>query len=67
MPPPSASPALATKMNPPWRLSAGAAFALLGAVLFSFFLAAAAPSPLFVLFQHQWGFSSSLLTVAFAV
>lgn len=67
MPTPSASPALATKMNPPWRLSAGAAFALLGAVLFSFFLAAAAPSPLFVLFQHQWGFSSSLLTVAFAV
>jgi MFS family permease len=61
---PSTSPrATAT----PWRLPAGAAFALLAAVLFTFFLAAAAPSPLFVLFQQRWGFSSALLTVAFAV
>jgi len=50
-----------------WRLSSNAAFALLAAVLFAFFLAAAAPSPLFVLFQQDWGFSSALLTVAFAV
>lgn len=51
----------------PWRLPAGMAFPLLAAVLFAFFFAAAAPSPLFVVFQHAWGFSSSLLTVAFAI
>ncbi len=32
----------------PWRLPARAAFPLLAAVLFAFFFAAAAPSPLFV-------------------
>jgi MFS family permease len=51
----------------PWRLPARAAFPLLAAVLFAFFFAAAAPSPLFVVFQHAWHFSSSLLTVAFAI
>lgn len=51
----------------PRRLPAGVAFPLLAAVLFAFFFAAAAPSPLFVVFQHAWGFSSSMLTVAFAV
>ncbi|MGJ7528411.1 MFS transporter [Variovorax sp. GB1P17] len=51
----------------PWRLPAGVAFPLLAAVLFAFFFAAAAPSPLFVVFQHAWGFSSSMLTVAFAI
>ncbi|SEF29655.1 MFS transporter [Variovorax sp. NFACC27] len=51
----------------PWRLPQRAAFPLLAAVLFAFFFAAAAPSPLFVVFQHAWHFSSSLLTVAFAV
>lgn len=51
----------------PWRLPAGVTFALLAAVLFAFFFAAAAPSPLFVVFQHAWGFSASMLTVAFAI
>src|ERR1700722_12903115 len=30
------------------------------------YLAAGAPSPLFVLYQQQWGFPAGLLTVAFA-
>ncbi len=51
----------------PRRLPAALAFPLLAAVLFAFFFAAAAPSPLFVVFQHAWGFSSSMLTVAFAI
>lgn len=51
----------------PRRLPANVAFPLLAAVLFAFFFAAAAPSPLFVVFQHAWHFSSSLLTVAFAI
>jgi hypothetical protein len=45
----------------------GVAFVLLATVLFAFFFAASAPSPLFVVFQHAWGFSSSMLTVAFAI
>ncbi|MBT2323265.1 MFS transporter [Variovorax paradoxus] len=49
------------------RLPAPLAFALLAAVLFAFFFAASAPSPLFLVFQHDWGFSPALLTVAFAV
>lgn len=42
------------------------AFPLLATVLFAFFFAASAPSPLFVLFQRHWGFSSGLLTIAFS-
>jgi len=51
----------------PWRLPVAVGFPLLATVLFAFFFAAAAPSPLFVVFQHAWGFSSSMLTVAFAI
>lgn len=42
------------------------AFPLLAMVLFAFFFAASAPSPLFVVFQRHWGFSSGMLTVAFS-
>ncbi|AMM25247.1 MFS transporter [Variovorax sp. PAMC 28711] len=49
------------------RLPPAAAFPLLATVLFAYFMAASAPSPLFIVFQQQWGFSSSLLTVAFAI
>jgi len=65
--PACAAAAAASVRRAPRRLPAGAAFALLAAVLFAFFFAAAAPSPLFVVFQHAWGFSSSMLTVAFAI
>src|SRR5687767_9553435 len=61
-----ATAATATRSKP-WRLPASLSFVLLAAVLFAFFFAAAAPSPLFVVFQHAWGFSASMLTVAFAV
>ena len=39
----------------------------LAAVMLSFFAASAAPTPLYHLYQHAWGFSSALLTVIFAV
>jgi len=42
------------------------AFPLLAIVLFAFFFAASTPSPLFVIFQRAWGFSSGMLTVAFS-
>lgn len=51
----------------PTKLSPRLAFPVLALVLFAFFFAASAPSPLFVVMQHDWGFSPSLLTVAFAV
>ena len=51
----------------PRSLPAGAAFPVLAALLFALFFAASAPSPLFIVFQHAWGFSSSMLTLAFAV
>ncbi|UUZ71868.1 MFS transporter [Polaromonas sp. P1(28)-8] len=50
-----------------WRLPPAAAFPLLAVLLFAFFAAGSAPSPLFVVFQQQWGFSPALLTVAFAI
>ncbi len=43
------------------------AFPLLAAILFLFFVSASVPSPLFVVFQGRWGFSSGMLTVAFSV
>jgi MFS family permease len=42
------------------------AFPLLAVVLFGFFFAASTPSPLFVVFQRHWGFSSGMLTIAFS-
>lgn len=48
-------------------MSASVAFPMLALVLFAFFAAASAPSPLFVVFQQQWDFSPALLTVAFAI
>src|SRR4051812_35236353 len=51
----------------PRRLPPRLAFPMLALVLFAFFFASSAPSPLFVVMQQAWGFSPSLLTVAFAV
>jgi MFS family permease len=63
----AAATAAVAARTKPRRLPEGAAFALLAAVLFAFFFAASAPTPLFVVFQHAWHFSSSMLTVAFAI
>ncbi|MDB5828125.1 MAG: transporter, partial [Variovorax sp.] len=61
------APTTVTMAPPSWQLPLRYAFPLLATVLFAFFFAAAAPSPLFVVFQHAWGFSASMLTVAFAI
>ena len=63
----AASAAAVAARAQPRRLPASISFVLLAAVLFAFFFAASAPSPLFVVFQHAWHFSSSMLTVAYAV
>ncbi|MEU4238727.1 MFS transporter [Actinoplanes sp. NPDC026619] len=49
------------------RLSGPVAFAAIAAVFVTFAAASAAPSPLYVVYQHLWGFSATTLTVIFAV
>jgi MFS family permease len=49
------------------RLSRPVAFAAIAAVFVTFAAASAAPSPLYVVYQHLWGFSATTLTVIFAV
>jgi MFS family permease len=46
---------------PPTAAFTGAAF-----VFAALYLAAGAPTPLLVVFEHEWGFPSWVLTVAFA-
>lgn len=41
-------------------------FWILAAALFTLMVAAAAPSPLYVVYQHRWHFSASMLTAVFA-
>jgi MFS family permease len=48
-------------------LSLGMAFAGAGLGFSGLYLAAGAPSPLFVLYQQQWLFPTAVLTIAFAV
>ncbi|MEU0600195.1 MFS transporter [Streptomyces sp. NPDC006393] len=54
-------------MSSPVRLSRTPAFWLAAAALLLLTFAAAAPSPLYVVYQAAWGFSSGMLTVVFAV
>ncbi len=49
------------------RLPRAAAFAAITAVFVLFAAAASAPSPLYVVYQQEWGFSAATLTVVFAV
>jgi MFS family permease len=49
------------------RLSRPAAFTIITAIFVLFAAAASAPSPLYVVYQQEWGFSGTTLTVVFAV
>jgi MFS family permease len=64
MPARQSSPATNTS---PWRLPPAVAFPVLAVVLFAFFFAASAPSPLFIVMQRDWHFSAAMLTVAFGI
>jgi MFS family permease len=48
------------------RLSHPIAFAAITAILTLFMAASSAPSPLYVVYQREWGFSAATLTVVFA-
>ncbi|KUL32395.1 MFS transporter [Actinoplanes awajinensis] len=58
---------VAERTAAPARLSRPAAFTAIAAILVTFAAAAAVPSPLYVVYQHLWGFSPAMLTVVFAV
>jgi len=49
------------------RLSRPIAFGAITAIFVLFAAAASAPSPLYVVYQEEWGFSATTLTVIFAV
>jgi predicted MFS family arabinose efflux permease len=51
----------------PARLSPIASFFLMASITVTFLAGAAAPTPLYPLYQAQWGFSSLIITVIFAV
>lgn len=61
---PAAEPAARPRTR---RLPRAAAFWTLAATLLAFMAAAAAPSPLYVVYQAEWKFSATTLTVVFAV
>ncbi len=76
MPPQVASPAADEHTGPPARrgrspvtrgLSDRGAFALAGTILGLFLTASTVPSPMYAIYQQQWGFSSTVLTAVFAV
>ncbi|MFJ8008167.1 MFS transporter [Streptomyces fagopyri] len=48
-------------------LSRPVAFAAIAAVFILFMAASSAPSPLYVIYQHEWSFSATTLTGVFAV
>ncbi len=50
-----------------WHLSHPVAFATITAVFVLFAAASSAPSPLYVVYQQEWRFSATTLTVIFAV
>lgn len=60
-------PASAPAPRPRGRLAHGPAFWAIAATLICFAAASSAPSPLYVVYQQQWGFSAITLTVVFAV
>ncbi|MET0965588.1 MAG: MFS transporter [Nakamurella sp.] len=59
--PPSSGPVIRR------RLSHSRAFIAITAIFITFMAASSAPSPLYVVYQQQWGFSATTLTVVFAV
>src|ERR1700728_5120857 len=48
-------------------LSKGAAFYLLASITISFLAGSSAPTPLYALYQAQWGFSPITVTIIFGV
>src|ERR1700712_58387 len=54
------------RRGPASRLDRRGAFGLQAAILVTFFAASSAPTPLYGLYEREWGFSSITLTIVFA-
>lgn len=63
------SPAASVASTQPGRaqLSERAAFYLLASMTLTFLAGSSAPTPLYALYQGAWGFSATMLTVAFGI
>lgn len=48
-----------------WRLSPRVSFALLASIVLAFLGASSAPTPLYAIYQSEWGFSATTTTVVF--
>ena len=59
--------ATAAAIEPAGRISPRAAFFLLASITVSFLAGSSAPTPLYPLYQAQWGFSSAAITVIFGI
>jgi MFS family permease len=59
--------AISIRSEPAVRLARAPAFWLLAITLALLLFASSAPSPLYVVYQEQWGFSAIVLTAVFAV
>ena len=51
----------------PWRLPAGGAFFLQASIVVSFLSGSSSPTPLYAVYQSEWGFSPITTTVVFGV
>jgi MFS family permease len=50
-----------------WRLPSGVAFYLQASIVVSFLAASSTPTPLYAVYQHEWGFSPITTTVVFGI
>lgn len=64
---PTGNLALAPTVPTVRHLSPGSAFALLASITISFLAGSSAPTPLYPIYQTQWGFTSITITVIFGI
>ncbi|HEY2834238.1 MAG TPA: hypothetical protein VGJ14_17570, partial [Sporichthyaceae bacterium] len=58
---------MAVSNRVPFRLGPRASFALLASMAVTFLAASNAPTPLYPIYQQQWGFSPIITTAIFSV
>ncbi len=61
------TPAAAGHARPAWRLPTTPSLYLLASILIAFLAASASPTPLYAIYQAEWGFSPITTTVVFGV
>jgi MFS family permease len=61
------SPTAEPSAGRPWRLPSGVAFYLQASIVVAFLAASSAPTPLYGVYQAEWGFSPITTTVVFGI